>query len=318
MNSTQARTIPIDLYLSSQGIKAAKSGKGGRELWYSSPIRNGDKTPSFKIDTQKQLWYDHGLDKGGNIIDLVCELCSCNVRDALRHLEKTNLFSAGGYTHKTAPALLGTQKIGTDAQTGLNSGNKLAGQKEKDTSRALILISASPLKHPALLQYLQKREIDTNIATKYLSQIDFKPPQGAGNYFALGYPAGDGFEARNALFKGFVGIGKNVTFHKGSNQTKLMIFEGFTDFLSYLTMKNLNKPDGDVLVLNSTALKTRALPYLQNPQYEEIQLFLDNDEPGNICAAYFLNAAKTENIADMRSHYPKHNDLNEWHCDRKL
>ena len=100
MNSTQARTIPIDLYLQSQGIKAAKSGNGGRHLWYSSPIRDGDTTPSFKVDTQKQLWYDHGLDKGGNIIDLVCELCSCNVRDALRHLEKTNLFSAGGYTIK--------------------------------------------------------------------------------------------------------------------------------------------------------------------------------------------------------------------------
>ena len=133
-----------------------------------------------------------------------------------------------------------------------------------------------------------------------------------------GYPAGDGFEARNALFKGFVGIGKNVMFHKGTNQTKLMIFEGFTDFLSYLTMKNLNEPDGDTLVLNSTALKTRALPYIENPQYEGIQLFLDNDEPGNICAAYFLDAAKTENIADMRTHYLKHNDLNEWHCDRKL
>lgn len=318
MNSTQARTIPIDLYLQSQGIKAAKSGKGGRDLWYSSPIRDGDSSPSFKVDTQKQLWFDHGIEQGGNIIDLVCQLHSYNVREALRHLEKTNLFSAGGYTHKTAPTLFSTPEIDAGAQMGGEVEAKIAGEKEKDISRALILISASPLKHPALLQYLQKRKIDTNIASKYLSQIDFKPPQGAGSYFALGYPAGDGFEARNALFKGFVGIGKNVTFHKGTSHTKLMIFEGFTDFLSYLTMKNLNEPDGDTLVLNSTALKTRALPYLQNPQYEEIQLFLDNDEPGNICTAYFLDAAKIENVADMRSHYPKHNDLNEWHCDRKL
>jgi len=107
-----------------------------------------------------------------------------------------------------------------------------------------------------------------------------------------------------------------VTFHKGTSQSKLMIFEGFTDFLSYLTMKNLIEPDGDTLVLNSTALKTRALPYLTNPQYREIQLFLDNDEPGNICTAYFLSATKSVNMTDMRTHYPKHNDLNEWHCDR--
>jgi len=186
MNSMQARTIPIDLYLESQGIKAAKSGKGGRELWYSSPIRDGDKTPSFKVDTQKQLWYDHGLDKGGNIIDLVCDLCSCNVRDALRHLEKTKLFSAGGYVRKNQTRPLSGAENGAGARMDGYFENRFAGQKEKDTSKALILISASPLKHPALLQYLQKRKIDTDIASKYLSQIDFKAPQSAGNYFALG------------------------------------------------------------------------------------------------------------------------------------
>ena len=224
--------------------------------------------------------------------------------------------ASGPLPRKTTPTPPSDAENGTGAQMGCEPGNKLAGQKEKDTSRVLVLISSSPLKHPALLQYLQKRKIDTDIASKYLSQIDFKAPQSTGNYFALGYPAGNGFEARNALFKGFVGIGKNVTFHKGTSQSKLMIFEGFTDFLSYLTMKNLTEPDGDTLVLNSTVLKTRALPYLENPQYQEIQLFLDNDDPGNICTAYLLGAAKTTNIADMRTHYPKHNDLNEWHCDR--
>ena len=44
-----------------------------------------------------------------------------------------------------------------------------------------------------------------------------------------------------------------------------MIFEGFADFLSYLTMKNLNELDCDILGFNSTALKIRALPYLHNP-----------------------------------------------------
>ncbi len=223
---------------------------------------------------------------------------------------------SGPLPHKTASHRLSSAENGTGVQVGGEAGNKFAGQKDKDVSGALILISASPLQHPALLQYLQKRKIDTDIVSKYLSQIEYKPPQSAKNCFALGYPAGDGFEARSAHFKGFVGIGKDVTFHKCTNQTKLVIFEGFMDFLSYLTMKNLTEPDGDALVLNSTALKTRALPYLENPQYQEIQLFLGNDEPGNICAAYFLDTAKTANITDMRSHYPKHNDLNEWHCDR--
>ena len=84
MRADQARTIPIGRYLSAQGIKPARARLGGRELWYSSPLRQGDKTPSFKIDTLKNLWYDHGLGQGGNIIDLVTHLCACDVRDALK------------------------------------------------------------------------------------------------------------------------------------------------------------------------------------------------------------------------------------------
>ena len=91
MRADQARTIPIDRYLDAQGIKPARARMGGRELWYSSHLRQGDKTPSFKIDTLKSLWYDHGLGQGGNIIDLVTHLCACDVRDALHHLERTGL-----------------------------------------------------------------------------------------------------------------------------------------------------------------------------------------------------------------------------------
>jgi hypothetical protein len=111
----------------------------------------------------------------------------------------------------------------------------------------------------ALLQYLTKRGIDHDIARQYPSQIDFKAPQSAWSYFALGHPAGEGFEARNALFKGFIGIGKAVTFHDKPEATWLQIFEGFMDFLSYLSKDKPSQPVGAVLVLNSTNLWRRAL-----------------------------------------------------------
>ena len=41
-----------------------------------------------------------------------------------------------------------------------------------------------------------------------------------------GYPSGNGFEARNALFKGFVGTGKVVTFHDKPNANRLQVYEG--------------------------------------------------------------------------------------------
>ena len=62
----------------------------------------------------------------------------------------------------------------------------VVGEKEK--SGPLELINAGPLTHPALLQYLTKRRIDHKVASKYVSQIDFKGSQGRGTYFGVGFP----------------------------------------------------------------------------------------------------------------------------------
>ena len=191
-------------------------------------------------------------------------------------------------------------------------------QEKQGSGKAFELVSKSPLTHPALLKYLSERGIDLDVVRKYVSQINFKPPQGGGTYFGVGYPAGGRFELRNALFKGFVETGKTPTLHKGANSAKLMVFEGFIDFLSYLSMKNLDAPDGDALVLNSTALKARVLPYVTDPRYEEIQLFLDNDDAGNVVTAFICAADCSGTISDMREHYASHVDLNDWHTGRKL
>ena len=74
MNIAQAKCIPISAYLERQGISPKKTRQAGRELWYNSPIRQDDANPSFKVDTVKNLWFDHGVATGGNIIDLVREL----------------------------------------------------------------------------------------------------------------------------------------------------------------------------------------------------------------------------------------------------
>ena len=102
MRADQAKTIPIDRYLDQQGFKPVKERMNGRELWYHSPIRSGDSSPSFKVDTILNKWYDHGLGRGGNTLDLAIELCCSSVRDALRHLERTGLYSPTGYRPPSA------------------------------------------------------------------------------------------------------------------------------------------------------------------------------------------------------------------------
>ena len=44
----------------------------GHRAWACCPFHNED-TASFCIDTAKNLWYCHGCNKGGNVINFVME-----------------------------------------------------------------------------------------------------------------------------------------------------------------------------------------------------------------------------------------------------
>ena len=125
------------------------------------------------------------------------------------------------------------------------------------------------------------------------------------------------YEARNAMFKGFVGTTKDITVLDKPDASLLFVFEGFIDFLTYLTVKGLQKANGTVIVLNSGNMKARALPYLQDERFSKIQLFLDNDAVGQSTVDLFLSTARSDQLEDMRSFYAGFSDLNEWHLKRK-
>lgn len=312
MNIAQAKCIPIVRYLERQGHQPAKTRQGGQELWYHSPIRDGDENPSFKVDATKNLWFDHGAARGGTIIELVQDLCSCSVRDALHHLDGTGLYSPA-YANRPKTV---TPPRSKDGRAALRAQTTQPAAGEKEKTEPLELLKSEPLRHPALLQYLTKRGIDHDIARKYVSQIEFKGRQSAGVYFAVGYPAGGGMEARNALFKGYVGTGKSVTFHDRPGNTDLLIFEGFMDFLTYLTSKGHSQADGCVLVLNSTNLYAQMIPYIEGSRFKTIRAFLDNDSAGDVVTEEIITRTTTAEVIDERSRYKGHKDLNAWHMAR--
>jgi hypothetical protein len=302
MRADQAKTIPVSAYLEYLGVKPTKQRLGGRELWYHSPLRQGDSTPSFKIDTILNRWFDHGLGRGGNTLDLAVELQKASVREALHHLERSGL-----YDNTRTP-----QTRFTSLQMILEN-RKPAIEKEKMGSSAFKLISDGALKHPALLQYLETRKIPRTLAEKYLKQIIFSPADGSKRFFALGWKNGTGYEARNALFKGFVGTGKDITYLKHPQSAVCAIFEGFFDFLSYLAHHRLTEPDCAVIVLNSGALRGHALSPLLTDGYTELRLFLDNDQMGNETTVYFQELLSSLALHDMRFLYQDFKDFNEMH-----
>ena len=63
----QLREIPITDFLNAMRVRPTK--RKGNVLWYSTPYRT-DRTPFFKVDTTKNVWFDFGIGKGGDIFDL--------------------------------------------------------------------------------------------------------------------------------------------------------------------------------------------------------------------------------------------------------
>ena len=297
MRADQARQIPIHHYLERAGIKPARSVRNGRELWYASPIREGDDHPSFKVDTDKNLWFDHGAARGGNVIDLVIEMRRVTVAEALAILES----GFAGSVPARGPRL--PENHGAPA-----------GEKEKDEDEAFALVRSGPIEHPALLQYLDARCIARDVAHRYLKEIRFKPRGKLKQYFALGFPCGDGFDARSPVFKGFVGKDKTISHIKASGEARAaVVFEGFMNFLSLLTMQGVTEIAGaDVIILHSTSLRRRAAELINGEGYESLTLYLDNDEAGRSATAFLAAETRCASIHDASTQYAGYNDLNDW------
>ena len=63
----EVKQLDIVDYLEKLGHRPQKIRNN--DYWYLSPLRE-EKEPSFKVNRKLNVWYDHGLGKGGNIIDL--------------------------------------------------------------------------------------------------------------------------------------------------------------------------------------------------------------------------------------------------------
>lgn len=292
MRADQARQIPISLYLERSGIRPAKVTRNGRELWYTSPIREGDDTPSFKVDTEKNLWFDHGLSVGGNVIDLVIEMRRVTVKEAL--------------------AILGSGFAGsTPAQAPLpKMGGAPAGEKEKDTG-SLEVVDTRDIEHPALLQYLIGRRIDVGVARRWLKELRYRRSGDLKTFFALGFESGGGYDARSAVFKGFVGKGKDISSIAFADKGTVAVFEGAFDYLTWLTMRQIVEPDCGVIILHSVALRRRALKAITDHGFGRIVLYLDHDQGGRETNTFFEHELGNRNVVDRSSTYHGFKDLNE-------
>lgn len=269
------KRLSIRTYLSRRGILPAR--ENAHYGFYLSPLRS-EHTPSFKVDYAQNLWYDHGTGEGGSIIDLVMRLERCDFVQAL-------------------------QSLGNDE---IKPTASVASASVVPTVPALLILSDTPLQHPALLGYLKERGIDPVIAAEHCREVRYAV--GDKTYFAIGFrnDAG-GWELRNALFKGS-STPKNITTIDNGSGT-IMVFEGFMDFLSYLMLKGNAHPTCDTAVLNSAINLPKALPFLE--RHAVIHAFLDNDEAGRKATAEIVRRCPRSQVVEQ-AFYRNHKDVNEY------
>ncbi len=197
----------------------------------------------------------------------------------------------------------------------------LAGEKEKEPrdsgeTSALLIQRVCDIGHPALLDYLRLRGIDEIIGRWHLKEVYYGPKNGIGRFFALGFPCGQGFDARSLMFKGFIGTGKDIsliagTGREGNTRREVAVFEGFMDYLSLLMHRRTTTLAEDAIILHSIALKRRATAAVQAGEYQSVSLYLDHDDAGRAATTFFMAETGRDITVDASNFYAEYKDLNE-------
>lgn len=284
MNIDQIKKIKLQDFLATIDCKPVK--QYGVNLMYLSPLRT-EKHASFKVNTELNLWYDFGISRGGNIVDLAELLYnSSDVSYLIRQIERN------------APSSVSVSPPTIKPNTPQNSFENL---------------QVFSITHPALIKYLWERCIDIEIARTVCKELHFDTR--GKHYFGIGFPnIAGGYEIRNPFFKGGVTPKDISLFHNEEAKQSCFVFEGFIDFLSFMMLRR-KENDGlkrqDYLVLNSVSNVHKALEPLSH--YENVQCFLDNDEAGRN-AYKQLSEELGSSVLDSSSLYSDFKDLNDYLC----
>ena len=195
MDARRMREIPIADFLNAMGVRPAK--QRGQVLWYSAPYRT-ERTPSFKVDTTKNVWFDFGTGKGGDIFDL-------------------------------AGAFIGSEDFLLRAAFIAKSGACPLPVMAQSTRN----IWVRSLQDSKLLGYLEERGIDAHVAISNCEELRYRVH--GKRYYAVGLRnRSGGMELRNRFFKGCIPP-KDISLKRNGSEV-CAVFEGFMDYLSAMQM----------------------------------------------------------------------------------
>lgn len=265
---------------------------------YYSPFRD-ERTPSFQIDEAKNTWYDYGTSEGGGLFDFVCKLAGITRGEVYDWLASfRHMVPESEYKAVIAPLM----------------------QRKPQASRIVIDSASHTFTKDKLIEYALSRAVSKEVLAKYCEEviyhIDSAPDR---KFFAIGFKNNSGgYVLRSSISKrcsssDITTLDSNGQMSREVTSEKVIVFEGFMDFLSWITDVKQQTPQYDCCILNSVSNVAKALPWIM--EHSNIAAFMDNDQAGRETLQKIMDCASEGAhdvcVYDMARLYEGYNDLNE-------
>ena len=176
MTIDEMRRLPLETFL--QRLGHSPTVQKRHDLWYNAPYRE-ERTPSFKVNTDRNVWFDFGLGRGGDIFTLAGELAGST--DFLTQAKYISEAVGGNFVPLPAPR----------------------PAKERVSEPVFQEVEQRTLLYDVLKGYLSERGIPSEVAARHCRQVSYRVH--GKPYFAIGFQnVSGGWELRSRLFKGCI------------------------------------------------------------------------------------------------------------------
>ena len=266
---------------------------------YFSPFRE-ESNPSFHLDEAKNTWYDYGTGEGGSLFDFVCKFAGCTKGEVYDWLASfRNMVPESEYKAVVAPII----------------------EKSHHSSKIVIDSASHTFTKNKLVEYAASRAVSKEVLERYCEEViyhvDSVPDR---QFYAIGFKNNSGgYVLRSSISKrcsssDITTLSPDGLMTDTVASNKVLVFEGFMDFLSWLTDVKQETPQYDCCILNSVTNISKALPWII--AHSHVAAFMDNDPAGKETLQKIMDSvpdvANTDVcVYDMSKLYQGYNDLNE-------
>lgn len=283
MNFEKAKRISLVDYMNSLNFQVERHNSG--LYWYRSPFTK-EAGITFRVDGNKNKWYDIGLLQGGGIIKLGKMLYETdNISEVLFHIEN---------------------------RTPLNRRLVISNMDLFEDSIPFNKINVYPLYDDSLLSYLMSRNIHYSIAQRECVEVHYELY--GRLYKSVGFRNDSGgYEIHNPYFKGYIGTKDcSQRIQNADGKTSgCCLFENFIDYLSFQTLGFMekDKKTDDCIILNGCQELDRIQSYLDG--YRSIHNYLGHNNYGKVSKEYFENLNQYK-FVDMSNSFDGFRSLNAY------